>query len=115
MDNARNFVQRFYDLLVAGDVDRLVMLYADDAEIVRYDGVATTPDELTAYFRAYIAQHGGLALRQIDQVRRADDVLIWDAMLDSDAGIMQTVDVMLLDADGRIRRHIPGFRGYWGL
>lgn len=115
METARLFVDRYYELLAAGDVERLAMLYADEAEIVRYDGVAKTGDEIRAYFHEYLDQRPGLKLRQIDQLRRAEDVLLWDAMLDSDGGVLQTVEVMILDDDGRIRRHIPGFRGYWGL
>ena len=115
METVRLFVDRYYELLAAGDVDRLAMLYADEAEIVRYDGVARTPGEIHSYFGDYLGKRPGLKLRQIDQLRRAEDVLLWDAMLDSDAGVLQTVEVMILDEDGRIRRHIPGFRGYWGM
>ena len=115
METARLFVDRYYELLATGDVERLAMLYADEAEIVRYDGVAKSADEIRTYFRDYLEQRPGLKLRQIDQLRRAEDVLLWDAMLDSDVGVLQTVEVMILDEDGRIRRHIPGFRGYWGL
>ena len=39
---------------------------------------------------------------------------MWDALLDSELGLLQTVDVVILDDDGLIWRHIPGFRGYWG-
>ncbi len=115
METARLFVDRYYELLANGDLERLSMLYADDAEIVRYDGVAKTPAEIAEYHRSLITQHSGIKLNQIDQFRRADDVLMWDALLDSDDGVLQTVEVMILDEDGRITRHIPGFRGYWGL
>jgi hypothetical protein len=107
-------VDRFYELIGAGDVDRLVMLYSPDGEVVRHDGVASGPSEIDAYYRGYLAERPGLALRQIDQMRLAGDVLMWDALLDSDVGILQTIDVVILDGEGLIRRHIPGFRGYWG-
>jgi hypothetical protein len=107
-------VDRFYELIGAGDVDRLVMLYSPDGEVVRYDGVASGASEIDAYYRGYLAGRPGLAMRQIDQVRLAGDVLMWDALLDSDVGILQTIDVVILDQEGLIRRHIPGFRGYWG-
>lgn len=115
METARLFANRYYELINAGDVERLAMLYADDGEIVRYDGVANTPDAIADYYRRKLVDHPGLKLRQIDQIRRADDVLMWEALVDSDGGVLQTVEVMILDEDGRIRRHIPGFRGYWGL
>ena len=102
------------DLLADGDARRLTMLYADGAEIVRYDGVADTTEAIAEYYRNYLDRHPGIKLNQIDAFRRAGDVLLWDAVLDSDAGVLQTVEVMILDDDGRISRHIPGFRGYWG-
>jgi predicted SnoaL-like aldol condensation-catalyzing enzyme len=114
METARLFATRYYELLAEGDVERLAMLYADDGEIVRYDGVAKGADQLTAYYRSYLERTPGIKLLQIEQLRRADDVLLWDATLDSDVGTLQTVEVMILDEDGRIARHIPGFRGYWG-
>lgn len=115
METARLFANRYYELLAAGDLERLAMLYADDGEIIRYDGVADTPVAIADYYRRKLAEHPGLRLRQIDRIRRADDVLLWDALVDSDEGVLQTVEVMVLDEDGRIMRHIPGFRGYWGL
>ena len=114
MSSGTDFVNRFYELLRAGDVDGVVGLYADDGEVIRYDGVAATADEIAAYFRGYLGRHPGFALRSIDQFREVDDVLMWDALVDTDNGILQTIHVMVFAEDGSIRRHIPGLRGYWG-
>lgn len=114
MEVARRFADRYYELIAEGDLERLAMLYADDGEIVRYDGVADTPLAIADYYRRKLSEHPGLKLRQIDQIRRADDVLMWEALVDSTGGVLQTVEIMILDEDGRIRRHIPGFRGFWG-
>ena len=114
MGNARRVIERYYELLAAGDIDSVLALYSDDAEIVRYDGVACTPAELRAYFEQHLERHPGLSLHQIDQIREADDVLMWDSLVDTDHGIAQVVHVVIVDADGRFRRHIPGLRGYWG-
>ncbi len=114
MNTAPAIVDRFYELIGAGDIDRLVMLYSPDGEVVRYDGVASGPLEIDAYYRGYLAGRPGLALREIVQVRHAGEVLMWDGLLDSDVGVLQTIDVVILDDEGLIRRHIPGFRGYWG-
>lgn len=108
------FVERFYTLLGAGDVDGVVGLYGDGAEIIRYDGVAADPEQIGDYFRGYLGRHPGFGLRQIDQFREVDDVLMWDALVDTDNGILQAVHVVVLGDDGLIRRHIPGIRGYWG-
>ena len=114
MEAARRFVDRYYDLIATGDVQRLAMLYADGAEIIRYDGVASH----TRRDRRLLPLDDGTPPRREAAPGRpaaaGQDVLMWDALLDSDEGVLQTVDVMVLDDDGRITRHIPGFRGYWG-
>lgn len=108
-------VEDYYRLLGAGDIAGLAALYGTDAEIVRYDGVARTPEEIAGFFKLYLVKHGGLSLRSVDQLTHAGDVLMWDALVDTDNGVLQTVDVVVLGSDGTISRHIPGVRGYWGL
>ena len=110
----RGLIDRYYERLAARDLPGLVALYADGAEIVRYDGVASTPEEIGAYLQGFLDRHTGARLRSIDQMREADDVVMWDALVDTDRGILQTVHVVVMDDDGLIRRHIPGIRGYWG-
>lgn len=114
MSHATTIIERYYELLAAGDLDGVLGMYADDAEIVRYDGVARTTEELREYLEGHLARHPGLHLRLIVQERVADDVLMWDALVDTEHGIAQMTHVMILDEDDRIRRHIPGLRGYWG-
>ncbi len=114
MSAGTDVVDRFYALLGSGDVDGLVGLYAGDGEVIRYDGVADTPDQIAEYFRDHLGHHPGFTLRSIDQLREADDVLMWDALVDTDHGVLQTVHVVVFDGDGAIHRHIPGIRGYWG-
>lgn len=114
MSSGTDFLDRFYSLLGDGDVDGVVGLYADDGEIIRYDGVADTPEEIGDYFRRYLGRHPGFTLRSIDQLREEDDVLMWDALVDTDNGVLQTVHVVVFTDDGSIHRHIPGLRGYWG-
>lgn len=114
MAESNDLINRYYGALAAGDLDGLLAMYADESEIVRYDGVAITDDEHRAYFEQHLARHPGLGLNQIVEVRRADDVLMWDALVDTDLGVVQVFHVLVLDADDRIRRHIPGLRGFWG-
>lgn len=111
---ATQLIERYYELLANGDLDGLLAMYADDAEIVRYDGVATTPEELREYHEQHRRRHPGLRLFQIDRVLVADDIVMWDAMLDTEAGYLQVAHVVVLDESGRFRRHMPGVRGYWG-
>jgi predicted SnoaL-like aldol condensation-catalyzing enzyme len=114
MSDTRGFLERFYERLGAGDVAGLTALYGPDAEIIRYDAVATTSEEVAAYFEGFLSRHPGASLQSVDQVRDADDVLMWDALVDTDAGVLQVVNVVVFDDDGLVRRHIPGIRGYWG-
>lgn len=110
----RDLVDTYYARLAEGDVAGLVAMYGDGAEIVRYDGVAGTPQAIGDYFTGFLDRHRAAHLRSIDQWREADDVIMWDALVDTEAGILQTVHVVVVDDDGLIRRHIPGVRGYWG-
>lgn len=114
MSQVQKVIERYYELLSNGDIDNVLAMYTPDAEIVRYDGVAATPDELRHYFEQHVQRNPGLRLRQIVRVLEADDVLLWDALVDTDNGIVQVVHVVIVDEDGRFRRHIPGMRGFWG-
>ncbi len=114
MSAGHPFLDKYYALLAAGDVDGFADLYAPDAEIVRYDGVATGREAIVDYVRTYLGQHPGFTLRSVDALRAADDVLMWDAMVDTDNGILQVVNVIVFGDDGSVHRHIPGLRGYWG-
>ncbi len=114
MSTKHAFVERFYELLAVGDIDGVLALYEPDGEIIRYDGVADTPEQIADYFRDFLARNPGLALRSVDQLREADDVLMWDALVETEHGLLQTVHVIVFGDDGAVRRHIPGLRGYWG-
>lgn len=114
MSMGSEFIERFYALLGAGDVDGVVALYGDGGEIIRYDGVADTPEQIRDYLRAFLDRNPGFTLQSVDQMREADDVLMRDALVDTEHGLLQTVHVMVFDGEGAIRRHIPGIRGYWG-
>ena len=110
----REFVDRYYSFLAERDIDGIATLYDDDAEIVRYDGVAATIDEIRAYHESYLARNGSIRLQSVDQLREADDVLMFDALVDTDLGVLQAVHVIVFDPNGKVRRHIPGMRGFWG-
>ncbi len=114
MSDANETIERYYDALTAGDFDRLLRMYGDGAEIVRYDGVADTPEEMRGYFEQHLERNPGLSLHSIVETRVTDDVLMFDALVNTDNGVLQVFHVLLSGPDGRIRRHIPGMRGFWG-
>ena len=114
MSDANDTIERYYDALGRGDIDAVLQMYGEGSEIVRYDGVAVTEAERRAYFGHHLVRNPGLRLNQVVSVRQADDVLIWDALIDTDHGTIQVFHVVILDDDGKFHRHIPGLRGYWG-
>ena len=54
MHNAPAIIDRFYELIKAHDAERLAMLYSPNAEIIRYDGVASGQREIEVYYRGYM-------------------------------------------------------------
>ena len=114
MSDANEIIERYYAALSTGDIDSLLAMYGEDSEIVRYDGVAVTAAEKREYFGHHLVRNPNLSLNQIVDVRRSDEVLMWDALIDTDHGVVQVFHVVILDDDGKFHRHIPGLRGYWG-
>ena len=100
--------------MAAGNVEALAELYSPDALVIRFDATSTGAAEILEFFSKMYAEHGQYELHSLDQVTESGDVLMWDAMVTTSNGIVQTTEVFVLDNDGKIRRHIPGFRGYWG-
>ena len=107
-------INRYYEILAAGNVDALAELYNPDALVIRFDSTSTGMPEILDFFAHVYAQHGQYDLHSLDQVTESDDVVMWDALVTTSNGILQTTEVLVLDDNGKIIRHIPGFRGYWG-
>ena len=110
----RELIDRYYETLAAGDVEALAELYSPEALVIRFDGTSTGTSEIFEFFSKMYAEHGQYTLHSLDQVTESGDVLMWDALVTTSNGVVQTTEVLVLDDDGKIRRHIPGFRGYWG-
>ena len=106
--------EAYYKSLRNADLTALVELYAEDAEVVRYDGSAKGRDEIRSFFESWLARYGSFSLVSVDNVRQVDDVALWDATVDTQLGVLLTYDVAILEADALIRRHVPSVRGYWG-
>lgn len=106
--------EAYYKALKDSDLAGLVDLYAEDGEVVRYDGAAKGREEIWSFFETWLARYGSFSLVSVDYVRHVDDVALWDATVDTQLGVLLTYDVAILDPDGLIRRHVPSVRGYWG-
>ena len=100
--------------LSAGDIDGVLELYADDAEVVRFLGVARGKDEIRGYLTGYLAAHGRFDLVSVDQFAETSDSAMWQASVDTANGVAQIYDVVIFDEAGLISREFPGIHGYWG-
>ncbi len=107
-------VDEFTKALAGRDVDRAVKLYAADAVVVRYEGVAVGTEQVRAFLVGFLSTYERFELVSLDQLQRSDDTIVWDASIETGAGVLLTTNVFLLDGDGRISRHVPLVRGYWG-
>ncbi len=108
-------VDRFGKLMADGDTATLAHMYSPDAKIVLFYGVASGRTEIEQMLAGSLRSHGRYDVLSIDQFQHDGDVVMWDATVETDTGPLQTTHVVVLDDDGRIRRHVPGIRGYWGM
>ena len=113
--SGRELVDRMGDLMSTGDVSALVEMYAPDAETVSYHRVAVGRDEIRDLLATSLASHGLYKVVSVDQYQDTGDIVMWDATVERDEGILETTHIVILDDDGLIRRHIPRIRGYWGM
>jgi hypothetical protein len=112
--SSREFVEHILKLRGERQVSELVALYAADAAIVRYEGVARGTEELRAFTTGFLSAHGRFDLVTIDALTECEDVILFDATVETSVGLLQITEVIVLDEHGSIRRHVPGLRGYWG-
>ncbi len=112
--SAMDVIDRYVDALVRGDVDDVLALYADDAEIIRYEGVARGA-AIRPFVEELTASRRDGRLMSIDRLAAGPDTIAWDATIETEHGPLQTSDVFVLSESGTIRRHVPTLRGYWGM
>ena len=112
---ANALVDRLYVALAAGDLDAIVSLYDAEAVIVRHDGAVQGADGIRGFWQRYLANHQPYELDQIVAFRAEHDIVLWDAIVTTDAGKLLTYHVATVGADGAMTRHVPLIRGYWGL
>ncbi len=114
MADSSVLVEHYLEALGARDVDRVLSFYADDGVIVSFDGVAEGLDQLRSFLTGFLAAYDRYELVSVDQLRAARDLIVWDATMDTGEGLLQVTNVVTLDDAGKIARHVPGVRGYWG-
>lgn len=114
-ETARTLVDRLYAAWADPDLDAVAALYAEDAVVVRHDGSVKGREAIRGFWERYLENHKPYQLDQIIAFRQEGDVVLWDAMVTTDAGKLLTYHVATVDDDGAITRHVPLIRGYWGL
>ena len=115
LESGRKLAERMGELMSVGDMDALVEMYAADAAIVLYSRVASGHDQIRELLTKSLASHGEYVIVSIDQFRDTGDLVMWDATVETSAGLLLTTHIVVLGADGLIRHHVPGIRGYWGM
>ncbi|MEO1061978.1 MAG: nuclear transport factor 2 family protein [Actinomycetota bacterium] len=113
--SARELVDEFGSAMEAGDVERLLALYSDRGAVQSYRAAAIGRDAIRSHYEQTLANHGHYRVRSVDQFLDADTLIMWDATVDTEPGVLQTSHVVTLDGDRRIEHHVPLVRGYWGM
>lgn len=113
--SGRDLVDHVNELMSTGDVEALCALYSADAQMVLYYRVVTGREEIRELLARSLAAHGMYKVISVDQFQDTGDIVMWDATVERDAGILEATHILFLDGDGLIRRHIPRIRGYWGM
>ncbi len=110
----KEFFERRTAALSAGDIDSLVADYADDAEVVRFLGVVRGPDLIRVYLVGFLSAHRRFDLISLNQFQETDEIVMWEATVDTAAGACQVYEVLVFNDEGKIWRQFPGLQGYWG-
>jgi len=113
--DARLMIDRLYEAFTAQDLQALGQMYTENAVVVRHDGAVQGREAIRGFWQSYLDHNQPYLLDHIIAFRHEHDVVLWDAMITTDAGKLLTYDVAVVDDDGAITRHVPIIRGYWGL
>ena len=111
---ARELVEHILKLRSDGHAADLADLYSSDAIIVRRSGAARGTEEIRSFLDEFLKAHERFELIAIESLNACDDVIVFDAMVETTVGLLQVAEVIVIDDNGLIRRHVPGLRGYWG-
>lgn len=110
-EHIRSVLQRYVELMTAGDHAALVALYADDATIE--DPVGSTPRRGRAEIAELYRNAAGRVRLELEGRVRVAGTSAAAAMIARPAGmegmVVETVDVMTFDDDGLI----TSMRAYW--
>ena len=106
---ARELYERQLTLLVPDKVDELVETqYTDDAILLGADVSVQGTEELREHFRGYLEHLGGITVLSTDLFLERDDVILFEATVETGTyGKVKVYDAWTL-RDGKIARHLTG-------
>jgi hypothetical protein len=108
VESPRDVFERQMRLIETGDLDGLLAQYDEDAVLVRFDRVITGRDGLREFFAGYLAAEP--SVRSVDAYAETDDVVSYQATLETAGGEVRGYGVFVL-RDGKIWRQVAGVVG----
>lgn len=88
----------------AGDIEKIVSLYAEDAVLLRVGQVAEGIEAIRAWWTEYLQNAGRILDFTVDQSESADNVLMIEFMLHTEFGTAELVEFFQLDGE-LVSRH----------
>jgi hypothetical protein len=108
VESPRSVFERQMQLIEAADLDGLLEQYDEDAVLVRFDRVIAGRDGLREFFAGYLAARP--RVRSVDAYAETDDVVSYQATLETGGGEVRGYGVFVL-RDGKIWRQAAGAVG----
>jgi len=104
----RLLFERFTARLEHGDLEALLDLFADDAEVLAFDGVRRGHAEVGRWLGEMLVEQGPGVLVSTDRFTEEGDLVRFEATITSPEGQVRQVYGVLAFAEGRIVRFLSG-------
>lgn len=105
----RLLFKRFMARLEHGDLEALLDLFADDAEVLAFDGVCRGHAEVGRWLGEMLVEQGLGVLVSTDRFTEEGDIVRFEATITSPEGQIRQVYGVLAFTEGRIVRFLLGF------
>ncbi len=93
--------------LEAGDLDRLMAQYADDAQLIGFDFVVHGKAGIRQHMEEYLLNLGALKLVSTDKWSESDDSIFYEATIDTAEAQARVYDAFVLRG-GKATHHFTG-------
>ncbi len=92
-------IERYTHAVTAGDVAAIVDMYAEDALLVRVGQVCRGRESIEAWWHDYLTNLGKVTEFTIDQTEETDELILLEAVLHTEFGTAELVEVMTIAGD----------------